>query len=232
MNTLLLRLAGPMQSWGTESRFRDRDTGLEPSKSGVLGLVCAAIGRPRWESLDDMVLLRMGVRVDREGVVSRDYQTTLDVIKASGERPRQGEAIVSSRYYLADALFLVGLEGDDDALPLLHTIDSGLHSPVWPLFLGRKAFPPSIPLFLEDGLRRGEDLRTALYSYPLAACGTSGQKEQVRLVQEGPEGELVRIDQSLGSAEDRRFGPRHVAVTFRPRCEFATREDRLCISHG
>ena len=45
--TLLLRLQGPMQSWGTTSRFDERDTQLEPSKSGVLGLVCAAIGRDR-----------------------------------------------------------------------------------------------------------------------------------------------------------------------------------------
>ena len=31
MSVLLLRLAGPMQSWGTRSRFSNRDTGLEPS---------------------------------------------------------------------------------------------------------------------------------------------------------------------------------------------------------
>ena len=40
MSTLLLRLAGPMQSWGVQSRFSVRDTGLEPSKSGVIGLLC------------------------------------------------------------------------------------------------------------------------------------------------------------------------------------------------
>ena len=34
MSTLLMRLAGPMQSWGTQSRFTVRDTGREPSKSG------------------------------------------------------------------------------------------------------------------------------------------------------------------------------------------------------
>ncbi|MCC6935346.1 MAG: CRISPR-associated protein Cas5, partial [Thermomicrobiales bacterium] len=28
--TLLLRLTGPMQAWGTQSRFTHRDTGLEP----------------------------------------------------------------------------------------------------------------------------------------------------------------------------------------------------------
>ena len=49
MSTLLLRLAGPMQSWGTQSRFTIRDSGLEPSKSGVIGLLCAALGKPRTE---------------------------------------------------------------------------------------------------------------------------------------------------------------------------------------
>ena len=74
MPTLLLRLAGPMQSWGTTSRFDERDTQLEPSKSGVIGLLCAALGRDRAESVDDLAALRMGVRVDREGVPMRDFQ--------------------------------------------------------------------------------------------------------------------------------------------------------------
>ena len=47
MSTLLLRLAGPMQSWGTDSKFDVRRTQREPSKSGVIGLVAAALGIPR-----------------------------------------------------------------------------------------------------------------------------------------------------------------------------------------
>ena len=39
MSTLLLRLAGPLQSWGTDSKFEVRRTENEPSKSGVIGLV-------------------------------------------------------------------------------------------------------------------------------------------------------------------------------------------------
>src|SRR5258706_11213757 len=75
MSTLLLRLAAPMQSWGTQSRFVVRDTGLEPSKSGVIGLLCAALGRPREAPMEDLARLRMGVRVDREGVMQTDYHT-------------------------------------------------------------------------------------------------------------------------------------------------------------
>ena len=68
MNVLLLRLCGPMQSWGVQSRFSVRDTGLEPSKSGVVGLLAAALGRPRdARTSPTWPALRMAVRVDAEG---------------------------------------------------------------------------------------------------------------------------------------------------------------------
>ena len=44
MSVLLVRLAGPMQSWGSQSRFSHRDTEREPTKSGVVGLLSAALG--------------------------------------------------------------------------------------------------------------------------------------------------------------------------------------------
>lgn len=41
---LLLWLEGPLQSWGHDSRFGRRETLHFPTKSGVLGMVCAALG--------------------------------------------------------------------------------------------------------------------------------------------------------------------------------------------
>ena len=41
---LALLLDGPLQSWGFASRFQRRTTGLHPTKSGVIGLICAAMG--------------------------------------------------------------------------------------------------------------------------------------------------------------------------------------------
>ena len=67
MHTLLMPLVGPMQSWGHRSRFDDRDTGLEPTRSGVIGLICAAMGIPRVGDLSRFDGLRMGVRVDFPG---------------------------------------------------------------------------------------------------------------------------------------------------------------------
>lgn len=185
MSTLLLRLAGPMQSWGTHSRFSVRDTGQEPSKSGVLGLLCAALGKPRTESpgdgfpsLEQLASLRMGVRVDREGRLRRDFQTAgagrspgtfggqgPGVVRADGSK---GGTVISNRYFIADASFLVGLEGDR---ALLEHLDHAIQRPVWQLFLGRKSFVPSEPVRLPDSPPGGPgltelSLRPALLGHP------------------------------------------------------------------
>ena len=228
MNVLLLRLAGPMQSWGTQSRFTIRDTGLEPSKSGVIGLVCSALGRPRSDNIEDLSTLRMGVRVDHEGSMASDYHTTLDVIKASGTRPKPGEAVVSTRYYLADADFLVGLEGDN--LRLLQQIDAALGNPHWPLFLGRKAFPPGEPVRLTDGLRRNQDLRNVLLAYPRRQRSDDSKVTHLRLVLEDPEGEAVRVDQPVSPFAERRFAPRRVTTQFIPLPEIPIMKEESCIS--
>ena len=100
MSVLLMRLAGPMQSWGTRSRFSNRDTGLEPSRSGVIGLLCAALGRPREAPLDDFLPLKMAVRVDREGRLMRDYHTAQNVRRADPSKSTQ-DTVLSERFYEA-----------------------------------------------------------------------------------------------------------------------------------
>ena len=207
MPTLLLRLQGPMQSWGTTSRFDERDTQLEPSKSGVLGLICAALGRDRKEPLDDLVTLRMGVRVDREGTPMRDYQTATGLLLATGKVDLNRTA-VSPRFFLADAAFLVGLEGP--AQGQLEGIQKALGSPVWPLALGRKSFVPGMPVLLKDGLR-DQDLKSALDTYPRLAAPRRGQREdELRVMIEDPSEGSMRMDQPLGPFAERRFGPRFV----------------------
>lgn len=209
MPTLLLRLAGPMQSWGTTSRFDERDSQLEPSKSGVLGLVCAALGRDRTEPIDDLARLRMGVRVDREGLLMRDYQTATGVMTAAG-KVELSRTVVSPRYYLADAAFLVGLEGHDRNL--LAQIQSALRAPVWPLALGRKAFPPCAPVWLPDGAFE-TDLRVTLLGAPrIAEPRFEHRDASLRLILEHADHGAVRLDQPIAPFAERRFGPRHVAA--------------------
>ena len=205
MTTLLMQLVAPMQSWGVQSNFGHRDTGLEPSKSGVIGLVCAALGRDRSEPIDDLATLRMGVRVDRAGTLKVDYHTAQDVMKADGGRK---DTELSRRYYLSDAAFLVGLEGDATVLRAVH---AALLNPHWMLFLGRKAFVPSRPIGLRDGLSEN-GLQNALQSRsPLCAPDSKA----MRFVIEDEDGESVRPDQPVSFALGARsFRSRRVHTLF------------------
>ena len=199
---MLLRLSAPMQSWGTQSHFTRRDTGLEPSKSGVIGLLCAALGRARDEPVADLAALQMGVRVDREGIVQMDYHT-VGGGAPRGSASRESAAgtayaayaayaaygvaefsggkrtVVSRRAYLADANFLVGLAASTpDEERLLQLLDEALAHPVWPLFLGRKSFPPAEPVRLPDAPPLGPGLRPlalqeALLQYPWPAASSA-----------------------------------------------------------
>ena len=205
--TLLMRLAGPMQSWGTNSRFSVRDTRLEPSKSGVVGIVAAAMGIPCDGDITLIATLKMGVRVDREGVMSYDYHTAQNILKASGGIKNTE---LSTRYYLADAAFLVGLEGD---LSLLETIHAALRNPRWPLFLGRKAFVPGEPIWLEDGLKPNLSLKEALdpNTYPWLPRPGQHPPHSLRLVLEDSTGNDTRPDQPISfKSNARRFAPRRV----------------------
>lgn len=154
MKTLLLRLAGPLQAWGADSRFERRMTGREPTKSGVIGMLAAALGRPRMADISDLATLRFGVRVDQPGTLEYDFHV------AHGK-----SSYITYRYYLADAVFLAGLEGDE---VLLDEIDYALRNPHFALFLGRRACPPTDPLSL--GVR-DMALQTALETEPWLAAG-------------------------------------------------------------
>lgn len=225
-STLLIRLAGPMQSWGTESRFSIRDTGKEPSKSGVVGLVCCALGKPREERdgdgfppLSQLAGLRMGVRVNREGSPDEDFHTAgasrrqdekYGVAKADGSGLKP---VVSRRHFLSDADFLAGLESED--ADLLRRLHEALRAPHWPLSLGRKAFVPSVPVYVPDGLRLGVPLEEALGRYPLPPEVTLARgyaDAPVRVIIDaagGEDGGEVRQDVPL-SFETREFTTRLV----------------------
>lgn len=210
MPTLLLRLAGPMQSWGTTSRFDHRDTGKEPSKSGVVGLLAAALGidRENWTDLEPLTRLVMGVRHDRAGEPKRDYQTAKDIISA--DRKKIHETAVTTRDYLADAAFLVGLECDDRAL--LERIHAALRDPCWPLALGRKSYVPSETIWVEEGVQDAP-LREVLSGWPWIASLRNREqlpeKLMVSFESEDRSG-LLKMDQPLSSFAERRFGARYV----------------------
>jgi CRISPR system Cascade subunit CasD len=220
-STLLLRLCGPMQSWGTQSRFIYRDTEREPSKSGVIGLLCAALGKPRVEvagdgkpTLAQLAGLRMGVRADREGNLECDYQTAENVAEAHGKGRR---TVQSWRSYLADADFLVGLEGDRR---LLEKLDRALASPVWHLFLGRKSLVPAIPVRLPNQPPWGpglsdEVLETALRAIPWHGRPGELPPAQLRFIVEDTSGASAEVRNDVPRSFDvRAFAPRGVSTQF------------------
>lgn len=157
MSCLLIRLRGPLQSWGYRSRFTDRDTGTEPTKSGVVGLLCCALGQDRATDPAELAGLRMHVKVEREGQLLRDFHTVGGGVfrgsrayfaPRSSDKPGKNTGsnpVVTERWYLQDASFLVALEGERE---FLDRLAAALQDPVWPLSLGRKSCPPSVPVFV------------------------------------------------------------------------------------
>ncbi|WP_031520655.1 type I-E CRISPR-associated protein Cas5/CasD [Streptomyces sp. NRRL F-5123] len=170
---LLLRLTGPLQSWGEHSHFNDRDTAAFPTRSGILGLLAAALGRLRTEPVDDLACLSVTIRMDRPGVYLRDLHTVGGGLSADrtvttadgGKRPGDTGTLLSHRHYLADAAFTVAVTAPSADGDLLDRCADALRTPRWPLFLGRRACPPEGPLLLG----RSSDALRHLIRLPLSA---------------------------------------------------------------
>lgn len=176
MAVLVLRLAGPLQSWGVSSKFNIRESGTEPSKSGVIGMVAAALGRRRGDFIEDLAALRFGVRRDQPGTVTRDFH----MAHVPPEAHTKESSFVTTRFYIEDAIFVAALEGDRE---LLEKADRALRSPAFPLFLGRRSCPPTGPVTL--GVR-DESLEDVLFCLEWQAsrwyrdrCGDSVALETV-----------------------------------------------------
>ncbi|NJP46495.1 type I-E CRISPR-associated protein Cas5/CasD [Streptomyces sp. PRB2-1] len=192
---LLLRLTGPLQSWGEHSYFNDRDTAGFPTRSGIVGLLAAALGRARTESVGDLAGLSVTVRVDRPGVLLRDLHTVGGGLPADrtvttaegGKRPGDTGTLVSHRHYLADAAFTAAVTVPPGGGPGAHEVlldecAAALRCPRWPLFLGRRACPPEGPLLLG---RSGDVLRH-LVGLPLSARVPRGAGRAVEFVSDQP----------------------------------------------
>lgn len=206
MPTLLLKMSGPLQSWGTQSRFRRRDAGHEPSKSGVIGMVAAALGRSRNEPVDDLVSLKFAVRTDAPGTLIRDYQTAKNWTK----NPK-GDVSLSTRMYLSDAVFVVALEGKCEQL---ETIESALKKPVYPLYLGRRACPAGYDLVL--GIREEsaeEALRSLEWQVPEYRRKDFPSPVALRILRDAlpdERGDLVQDIPVSFSPEHRQYASREV----------------------
>ena len=143
-HSLILRLNSVLQSWGSTSNFKVRETNREPTKSGVIGLICAAMGIKRGEGkelIDKLSKLDMVVCVLREGELLKDF-VTVAAKKIGNPKPDKNRLLLD-KHYLSGADFLVGLSGSKE---LLDTIANALEDPQFMLFLGRKCCIPSEPI--------------------------------------------------------------------------------------
>lgn len=202
MSVLVLRLAGPLQAWGASARFARRTTENTPTKSGVVGLLAAALGRPRTADPSDLAGLRFGVRVDQPGVRLRDYQTARHLVT--------GESMpVSERFYVADAVFVVGLEGEDE--DFLTELDRAVRSPHFLPYLGRRSCPPSRPV--DMGVHEGnlEDVLRDTRAVPWQASAwyrEERRKHETELSVFVETGEAEQADELLRDVPES-FDPRH-----------------------
>ena len=139
MKTILLKFAGPLQSWGTSSHFETRHTDPHPSKSAVIGLVAAAMGfrRNETEKIRDLNRLHFAVRVDQPGHITEDYQTA-HIYKYNPD-PEVEKTYVTHRYYLEDEVFLVAIGHEEDKL--VDEIADALRHPYFQLYMGRRSCP-------------------------------------------------------------------------------------------
>jgi len=163
---LALLLDGPMQSWGFASRFTRRTTALHPTKSGVVGLLAAALGINKYGADEAAQVAKLSAltcttvtlpkqcgRHELPMLRLSDYHTTgggYDKGTDWMKKPRAAsgatlETVLSDRHYLLDARFGVLLEGEAN---WLEEIASKLKNPTWGVWLGRKCCIPASPLLV------------------------------------------------------------------------------------
>ena len=185
-STLLLRFAAPQQSWGS-TELADRNTEAVPTRSGVIGMLAAALGAPRGSWPEWLWATELWTRVDRKGELATDFHT-VGIPSAGAQAVRirhraavggRGEAdfiiplgsgakwtvgggtLVTNRQYLADAEFLVAIGHADTER--VNELAQATHNPVFMTYLGRKSFSPSFPFHL--GVR-DSDPRQVLTTLP------------------------------------------------------------------
>lgn len=208
---LAIRLMGPLQSWGFDSQYNRRNTGLMPTKSAIAGMCCAALGLPRGSDKEEEFLTSFGTvrmtaiaiprRLKKELPVRRlqDYHTVQNTKTADGKNK---DCHITHRQYLTDAAFGVLLEGDAG---LLGKIAAALVDPVWGIWLGRKTCIPSAPVLAGLKDNRDEALRLLIGDKPLVSL--TRQEE----VENFADGRDSLPDNPVSFSTDRRlFSPRRV----------------------
>lgn len=199
MTVLLMRLSGPLQSWGVESHQFVRETMPRPTKSGVVGLLANALGRSRQDPVSDLAALPFGVRIERAGVQIVDYHTLEMVTGRTATTTK-----VTYRHYLADAAFLAAVEGDDG---LIAELAAALASPARPLSLGRRSCVPDLPIMVGT---TAQTLDEVLTGYPPVVDQHDQYRTWFRDADAAEPGGYLPDYPLAFNTDHRRFAPRKV----------------------
>lgn len=155
---LVFRLYGPMASWGQAAVGGDRPTGVQPTRSAILGLLGAALGIKRTDEAALKKLQRSIIVAVKQCVPSslmRDYHTTQVPSHSNNmiHRTRKSElsenklnTILSSRDYRCDGLWVVAISLTEKSSITLEQLQEALLKPTYILSLGRKSCPLALPL--------------------------------------------------------------------------------------
>ncbi len=177
---LLFQLYGPLQAWGEIAVGEVRHTLGVPTRSGILGLLAAALGIRRHESQRFQELesaYGLALRIDAPGRLLRDFHTvqapkppkkrvlhTRKEELAVEELGGSLKTILSTRDYLTDARFVACLwQRTAEAPYALQELARALEYPAFTLYLGRKSCSPALPL--HPRCAEHPDLCAALRSY-------------------------------------------------------------------
>lgn len=213
---LAMRLEGPMQSWGLDSQYNRRRTGLMPTKSAIAGICAAACGISRGSSeeapfLEAFQVTKMTViAIPRKQFKERflpvrrleDYHTVQNTRRASGAI--NSDCVLTHRQYLTDAAFGVIIEG---ASEYLAEVAEALQDPVWGTYLGRKSCIPSAPVYAGLCETKSAALQLLIGEAPLSAFT---RQEDVEDFSKGKDS-LPDLPVSFAS-ENRQFSPRRVCI--------------------
>lgn len=161
---LVLVFHAPLQSWGgacepSPNSESPRVSESAPTRSGVIGVIRSALGETGERDSLGLRSGRLLVRSDRPGTLTRDYRT----IQRTHSGFSAGSTIVSPAMALQDATFLalVSMPNNHDA----SVAAQALQSPTWAPFLGRRAYPPSLPVYA--GTVNSEDPRQTIEELPV-----------------------------------------------------------------
>lgn len=202
MDFLLLRCVAPMQSWGDSSIFNYRKTRGFPTKSGIVGLIAAALGieRNNTQALQESGILdiNVDVRIDAHGTVNNDYQ----IVRHSGKNNK-----ISRKDYIFDGKFLVAVSHKDAAV--LDTIEDAVKNPKNLLFFGRKSCPPAEPIY--HSRQTSDNVMELFDTVPLLSSDDKSASYEVVIT--NPNGEIELTDNPLSfNPRDRKFLSRRVRM--------------------